>query len=381
MEHAHPVPLPSAPGSRSHIRHHLIQLSFFLCVLLPCVASFSYMYFVATDQYSSVAAFTVRSEELQNPFDAIETLGQISADRSSDTDILYDFLYSQRLVDRIDARLDIDRRFSFPEFDPVFAYESGQPVEDLTDYWAHMVDVDYDRGAGLIRLEVYGFSPQDAHDIATAIVEESDILINELSQISRADATRFAEETKTRAETRLKDLRLRLLELRNQNQSVDPVLDLEIRMGVISALQEQLANVLVQQDMLFETTRSGDPRLSQYARQIEALNARITVERDALTNDTSRQNEGLIRSIGAYESLRVDLEFAQQAYLAASATHDTAMAEARRRSRYLATHIPPTYPESALYPRRFLIAAAVSGLCLMVWLASILMFYAARDRR
>jgi capsular polysaccharide transport system permease protein len=84
--------------------------------------------------------------------------------------------------------------------------------------------------------------------------------------------------------------------------------------------------------------------------------------------------------IGEYETLLVDLEFAQQAYVSAAAAYDSALAEARRRSRYLATHIPPTMAESAQYPRRLLLVLATFGGLLLFWLIAVLSYYAARDR-
>ena len=289
-------------------------------------------------------------------------------------------MLSQKLVESIDARLDLEAIYSKPAFDPVFAFRPGQPIEELAGYWANMVHVAYDRGTGLIRIETFAFTPEDAHAIATAIVDESDRLVNALSQIARDDATRSAEEDLRRAADRLRDVRVQLSTFRTEAQIIDPEIEGQIPMGVLTALQQQLAEALVSRTMLADTTREGDPRLSQADRRIEALRGQIAEERERLATATTSGGESLVEVLGEYERLLVDLEFAQQAYVAASAAYDGALAEARRRSRYLATHIPPTIAESPQYPRRLLIGLGVAGMLLMIWSIGLLTIYAARDR-
>lgn len=374
--------LPNVRPMTLKLRHHAVLLSFAVLVLLPALVATAYLYLIAADQYSSRVSFTVRSEEFQNPLEVLggTGFGSASGGTSSDTDILYDFILSQKLVENIDGRLDLETMYSRPDFDPVFALAPDRPIEDLADYWRRMVHVTYDRGGGLIKVETFAFTPGDAQAIAQAIVEESDQLVNELSQIARDDATRSAEEDLRRAAERLKEQRVKLSEFRTETRIIDPEIEGQIPMGVLTALQQQLADALIARAMLADTTRADDPRIEQADRRIEALRDQMDEERARLSTATARGGEPLVSVIGEYESLLVDLEFAQQAYVSASAAYDTALAEARRRSRYLATHIPPTIAQSAQYPRRSLLAAATFAALLLIWLVGLLSYYAARDR-
>ena len=111
-----------------------------------------------------------------------------------------------------------------------------------------------------------------------------------------------------------------------------------------------------------------------------ALEGRIEIEREHLSEPDGAQGDGFVEIMSQFESLMVDIEFAQQAYLSAIASHDTAQAEARRRSRYLATHIPPTMPETAEYPSRLKLGLSVLGISFLVWMILVFTAYAARDR-
>ena len=65
--------------------------------------------------------------------------------------------------------------------------------------------------------------------------------------------------------------------------------------------------------------------------------------------------------VGDFEELKIDLEFANTAYIQTMAAVTAARAEARRQSRYLAPHVAPTLAEQSLYPRRGLISGPASA--------------------
>ncbi|MEL6682522.1 MAG: sugar transporter [Pseudomonadota bacterium] len=341
-----------------------------------------YLYTVAADQFSSRVSFSIRSEEFQNPLDALGTLGQISTGTSSDASILNEYIRSQKLIEDISEDLDLGTLYSKPEYDPVFAFDPNKPIEDLIRYWHWMTYVTYDAGSGLIDVEAFAFTPEDAHQIATAIMEASSDLVDELSNIAREDTTRHAAYELERARERLTEARVALGALRDREQLIDPRADLEARMGVLTALQQQLAEATIEYDLMVGSTRAGDSRLDTINRRIDAIKNRIEQERNKIGQTSADPDTRAFASVvGSYESLLADREFAEQSYIAAAASYDTALAEARRKSRYLAAHVPPTMAQSAQYPNRLLMSLGVFGALLLVWMILVLTAYAMMDRR
>ena len=100
---------PGAPAARFRFRHFAIAASFLLAVLLPLAASVYYLYARAADQYHSETAFSVRSEEtgIAAAAGLLGALTQVGSGSASDTDILFDFIRSQEIVEAVDARLDL----------------------------------------------------------------------------------------------------------------------------------------------------------------------------------------------------------------------------------------------------------------------------------
>ena len=205
-------------------------------------------------------------------------------------------------------------------------------------------------------------------------------MINQLSAIAREDAISYARDELEQAQTRLTEARVALAEWRNENQTVDPAADTQGQMGLVTNLQAQLAEALIEFDILRDTTRENDPRITQAERRIAVIEERIVAERAVLGTNGST-GVAFADLVGEYERLVVDQEFAEQAYTAALAAFDAARNEARRQSRYLAAHVRPTLAEASEYPDRPTILITISLLLFLIWSVLALVAYSLRDRR
>jgi capsular polysaccharide transport system permease protein len=174
-------------------------------------------------------------------------------------------------------------------------------------------------------------------------------------------------------------VRDRLAQFRRTHNIVDPTADVAGQMGLLSALNQELAQALVDRDVLSSYAAEGDQRMIQANRRIDAITAQMQDERTSL--DLTGVAGSLPEVVGRYEELLVDLEFANTAYTQALAGLAAARAEARRQSRYLAPHVTPTTADSALYPRRVLLAGLVALFLLLGWGAIMLIYYNVRDNR
>ena len=370
-------------------RHVGAMLSFVLLVIVPTALSGWYLWERAADRYVSTAGFSVRREETSS---ALELLGGIASlggsSSSSDTHILHRFIQSQEMVAIVDAELDLRTLWSKadPEVDPIFAYHAPGTIEDLTDYWARMVSVFNDNN-GLIDIQVQAFTPEDAQAIAEMIYAESSRMINELSAVAQADATRFSREELDLAVERLKQAREALTLFRNRTQIVDPTASVQSQMGLLSSLERQLAETLIDLDILRQTTAESDPRIIAAERRVEVIEARMQEERDKLglgsNAQTGPEGEGdaFADLLGEYERLMVDQQFAEQAYTGALVSFDAAVAQTRRQSRYLAAHVSPTLAERSDQPQRLTLLAFTALFSFLIWAILVLSAYALKDRR
>lgn len=376
----------AAPRAAARLRHHGLLASFLGLVLAPTLASGLYLFAIAEDQYTSTVGFSVRTEEMGSALDllgGLSSFGLTGGGSASDSDILYQFIQSQELVQRINERIDLRAIYSKPGFDPVFSFDPDGGIEDLVDYWKDMVRISYDSTTGLIELRVHAFTPEDAQAVAQGILDESNRMINDLSAIARADATRYAREELDNAVERLRVQRVAMTEFRSRTQIVDPSADIQAQMGLLNTLQQQLASASIDLNLLRQTTQPSDPRIAQNERRIGVIEELIQREREkfGLGGGTGTGASTYSTMIAEFERLTVDLDFAEKAYIAALTNHDAAIAEAQRMSRYLATYVRPTLAQQSLYPQRGLLTLMIGGFALMLWAIGMLIYYSVRDRR
>lgn len=398
---------PPVATARPRSRHWLGLGSFLIVVVLPLILSAWYLWTRAHDRYVSYTGFSVRTEELESALELLGGVAAISGSSSSDTDILYKFIQSPELVQRVNERIDLREIWSKPgrswwnnDHDPVFAYNpagifpsffgtEASPaegsIEVLTDYWTRMVDVYSDSGTGLIDLEVQAFTANEAQTIAQIIYAESSDMINRLSAVAREDATTYTREELDYAVERLKNARKAMTQFRNETQIVDPSASIQGQMGLLSSLQSELAQALIELDILEQTARENDPRITQMERRVGVIQDRIEAEQRKLgmgQNNIQADDENAFANlVGEYESLAVDLKFAEESYTAALSAYDSAVAEAQRKTRYLAAHVNPTLPESAIRPEKMTVLGLVALFAFLTWAILILAIYALQDRR
>ena len=385
------------PGpARFRARHWIMAISFLLLAAIPGAAGVAYLHLYAADQYHSVIGFSVHSEEGNLPLTALGAItGAGGGAGASDPDILYEFIRSQQMVEEVNEELDLVAIFNRPENDPVFTLGENPTIEDLHGYWSWMVSVAYDSGTSLIEIEARAFAPEDAQAIARAIAKRSTELINALSDEAKQDAIAFAEQDLREAEARLREIRLQLREFRAEGQQIDPTADTEQVMGVVQALEGELAEMLIDRAVLIRRVGPEDSRITRLDERIEATEARIADERakigagagagagagGATTPEAAQSAADLANAVGDYEELLMDREFAEQAYVAVLAAYTEAKAEARRKHRYLATHVGPTKAQQSLYPRRWLLSFALVFMLVVSWMVLVLMIFNVRDTR
>jgi capsular polysaccharide transport system permease protein len=374
------------PRTLVRLRHYAGLASFLLLVLLPLAATVYYLYVRAEDAYHSDVSFSVRSEEPGAA--AAGILGAITGigggGTASEPDILFEYIRSQEIVAAVSRDIDLRAIYNREPDDVVFALGEESSIEDLVRHWNRVVDVTYDNHSGIIRVRATAFTPEDARTITRAILEKSTMLVNHLAEQSRTDAIRFAKVDLDEAEAHLRDLRQKLASFRRENRMVDPQADVEGQMGLLTALQEELAKALVERDMLLTYAEPADQRVKQAERRIIAISDRIEDERANLgVPDAAASGPGgaMPEVVGDFEALKVDLEFASQAYTQALANLTLARAEARRQSRYLAAHVEPTLAESSLYPRRAMLSGLTGLFLLLGWGVLMLVYYNVRDNR
>jgi capsular polysaccharide transport system permease protein len=372
--------------ARPKLRHYATLVSFVLMVLLPTALTVAYLHTRAADQYASKVAFSIRSGDSIMPASGLlGAFAQQMSSGSADAEIVYEFVRSQNMIEAARAALPLAEMYNRPERDVVFRLGENRPVEDVVAYWNGMTDVSFDPSTGIVRFEARAFTADDARRIAAFVLAESTRLVNDLSEQARDDSIRVARTAVAEAEERLREARRAMREFRNVEQEIDPTQNASATLGLVAALEQELARARVALDSELELVGEQSPKVNQLRQRIASLDKQIAQERTRLgagAAGAASGEEGRFASlVSEYEERKVDLEFAQNAYTSALAAFEQAQIEARRQSRFLAPHVEPTLSVEPQYPQRALLSLATLGLLTVAWAVAVLVVYNVKERR
>ena len=375
-----------------NLRYFIMVATFVLFVAVPSAVVSVYMIFFASNQYQSTASFAVRnSSSTGGATDLLGLVMQSGADTTvSNSYILNDYLQSQPFLEDVMNHFDMDRIYSSSDWDWWFRMGTDLPVEAKLKYWKSKIETKFDQASGIIVVDLIAFTPDDARNIMAFIVEKSEELINNLSESARRQSLKSAQESLATAEVRLRTIRRQLLTYRETAQEISPEDNAKLAFQMIGELESQITTKQTTLKTLDGYLDPKSPRMSMLRQEIKGLQKQLDTERQRLgggantaaaaaSADSSNDNSIPYR-IGSYSDLELEKQFAEEYYTTALAGLEKAKAEAAAKELYLATFIPPTLPQYAQYPKRFIYIICTFLLLAGIWLFGALTFYNIRDR-
>ena len=371
--------IPPAVGRAIWTRGHtLVISSFLLLFLLPAMLVATYMFVIARDQYVSEVSFVVRDEEAQN-MGLLAGIGLSSVgNATTDAQILYKYLRSPNFVAELDRDIDLRGMFTQPAVDRVFALHQDATLEELVAYWRRMVTISVDSATGMTEIQARAFTPEDANRISNGIHKAAARLVNSISDEARDNVLRYAQRDLHQTEAQLGEARVALARFRDQYKLIDPQAVVSTNATIATALSQELTEGMIQLETL-RRQGSADVRIAQAEVRVEVLRKRIEDEQQSYVGGPVG-NETFSSVIDRYTKLQLDLELAEKSYSLALAGVEAARSKSQQDSRYLATFVQPTTPETATRPRRFMITLLATVFIFIGWLSLVLIGYSNRDR-
>lgn len=377
--------MPRNPRRPGPVKRRIMLISALLVIGLPTLAAGIYYAFFASDQYGASGHFVVRHRN-ENPsaMGALSLLGLGAAPSSSlpDMMVVNDYITSMQMIKDLAPRVDLRAFYDTPRADrlarlkPKFR-EDTVSDETLLKYWQRMAVVHYDSTTGLSKFEVRAFSADDAKMIADQVFALSENLVNRLSERAQEDALSLArEEVETYRERALASLDA-LQAFQERAQQVDPEAFAQARAQIQAGVEQELTQLQAQLDVLRKNLPEDAPGIMQVKDRLASMEKQLATER--VRSTVSETGESAAQILNEFAKLRLESEFATQAYMSSLASLESARIEAIRQNLYLETFVRPHTPQVPEYPKallNILLVLVVSGL---VWAIGGLMVSAARE--
>lgn len=374
----HPAPA-AAPIHREH-RRRVHLWSFAVCVVAPLTLAAVYWLGVASDQYVSEFRFMLRTAEEPAPApDWLNIANAAQSQAALESRMLVEYTTSRAIVDEVGKTLDLRKIYAAPEADRWSRLPDQAPVEALVQYWRTRVDAFYDTGDATIAISVRAFSPKDALAVADAVVAACEKIVNDVSLKMRRDALRQSEAEVAETEKRLGGVLAEIRDFRDHQGLIDPAKTADNAADNAGRLQEDLIRANTRLATLRAYMHDNSPTIALLKAQIRSLEAQRRALAATVANPDPAVGETSSSAVGAFEALENRRRFAEDAYRHALDGLDRARADADRQQVYIASFVPPSLAEAALYPRRWRALGIVALISFGVWAIGSLTLQSIRD--
>jgi capsular polysaccharide transport system permease protein len=217
------------------------RLLFIMVVVLPVLASILYYGFLASDVYVSESQFVIRSPQkpTQSPLGAIlQTAGFSNA--SDEADAAQSFAVSRDALRALNQDRAFEKAYTRPSisiidrFNPLGLRGS---FERLYRYFNSKVSLNQNSATNTLVLQVKAYDPQDAYRFNQRLLDLTEATVNRLNARGRHDLIQYAQAEVDMAKARSQTAALALAAYRNRSGVVDPQMEAQAQMQMISSLQ------------------------------------------------------------------------------------------------------------------------------------------------
>ena len=332
--------------------------TFMVFVLLPTLVGFIYIAFFQTRQYVSESRFVIRSaidskgqSAGSDTLSFLSKLGGIGGAKSTSQDgfIVTDYVRGRTVVADIGGKDYLNKIYGKSSIDYLSRLAGDASFEDTWKYWNRRVSATLETISGVVTLQVRAFSPEEALQLNQGILHLSENLINALSDRSRSDSVRRAENEVQISRQKLVDAKKRLLEFRNKNVLIDPVVKATSIGDLIGKLKIKRIEVENNFSALSGSLSKDSPSQRLLATQLGVIDQQIEDLKQQLTG--SAESRRVSTEIGEFEQLKLNEMFSERMYQIAQLSFEKARQEAAKQQLFLVTIVKPLLPEEPLVPK------------------------------
>ena len=325
-----------------------------LFVGLPTLLATIYYGFIASAIYVSQSSFVIKSSAQKSVptlslANLIQTSG-FSAGQEQTKEVL-EYIRSRNALRDLLGQTDVRKVYSSRGAD--FLSRFPQPFnegsfENFYRYYASMVGATNDPDSGLAVLEVRAFTPQDAYDLNSRLLDLSEQLVNRLNQRAEGRAISEGERRVAQAEERVRNARVAISAYRNQQELIDPAKQAAGVLEISNRLVSEQAALQAQLDLMLRVT-PRNPAIPGLRSRIVAVGREIAAQNGRAVGTPT----GIASKMGTFEKLQVEQEFATQMLTAANASLESARSDAEKQQFYLERVVEPNKPDDSSLPHRF----------------------------
>jgi capsular polysaccharide transport system permease protein len=360
----------SPPKTTSFFSKHWLFISL---VVVPIALAIIYYGLIASRQYYSEAQFLVRTSSQNDVGNLGSFLQNQKMSRANDeTYAIAEYLVSREAVHTLIGNDHLRDMLSRPAADFFSRYPnfySRQTDEALYRHFLNFVSVEVSTESGIATLEVRAFTPEDAQNLASAMMKNAEKRVNDLNVRYYEDSLQMANKFLSEAKSAIVDVENRLTVYRNSEKVLDPSKESAAALLGIG----QMSTMLMQS----ETELTEQMAMAPSSPQVQPLREKVASIREEIAKERAKlagSDSSMASKLSQFEELTLERELDARGLAAAAAHLITARENAERQQFYLETAVKPDLPDQALYPKRGRSILFVAAACLcLFWIVRTLL--------
>ncbi len=362
------LPKYSRPAA-DRLRRNVQRAIAFVAVVLPTVLTFVYCSFLAAPLYTSEARFFVGGAAEAGGASAMAKIipAGLSGGGSSsllDGFAVRDYLNSYNALQELDSQVGFFNRYHHSGYDLLYKIREKPTRGEQLAFYRSMVKPRYNMTEGIVSIEVFAQTPDDALLITRQLRTMTEQFSNEMNRRALRGSVQFAEEELARAEQQLLDANSAMDRWRKENSDIDPEDNAKLMGGLISSLQMKYLETKATFDQVSSATKDS-PQKQFLKNKLDALSAQIEAERSKLS---SQQEKGsVVNRIADYQALKMQEEFKAKSYEGSLAALQGVRATAGFKQKYVLTIVEPTLADTPDFPRPLITTLIVFCLSLVAY--------------
>lgn len=353
------------------------QLLFLVLVIIPWIAIIVYMMSFASPRYVSTSNVVIKQMSEQNVSSSgISALLGVNNTNRDDAVYLTEYILSNDMIAKLDERFDFRKNFRGTGSDFINELKEDATQEELNNYFKKRVSISRDEQSSVLTLSTQGFTPEFAVELNRAILSESEKFVNQISRQVADEQLNFVTTQVVDAEARLNAAKKKLLDYQNTNQIFDPQTNAQIVNQVLGNLQAQLSTLRTEERQLLSYLNPEAPQVVSLRSQIASVEKQIQEEQAKLT---STNDSKLNDKTAQFETMKADVEFANELYKLALTSLENSRIETLRKMKNLIIISSPHKAQEALYPRVGYVIGVSLALLLILYGFVVLILAVIRD--
>lgn len=368
------------PRGIDRIFNVLLILAAIVLVAVPNAIAVGYFGFIAADRFQSETRFTVRPASPALGEDQIGTAtGLPSVKIVQDTQIVTSFMESHEALTVLRGELDFEAIYNHPRADFWARLGEDATAEHALRYWQDQISIAINPTSGIVTVAVSAFTPQDAQAVLSALMRRSEEVVNGVNDRIWTDVLATARVNLEHASTRLREAQVGLSELRGETGVLSVEASAQVLSTIITTLEQEKLDLEQRYSSQLQVVSADAPQMRALRREIEAKQNQITEIGSQIAGAGSEEGD-LAGISGSLSRAQLEVSLAEQQFAASVATFEQVQFVSRQQLLYLDAFLPPTLPQGAELPRRWLWISTVLGLSLLAWAIASGLLIAWRNR-